>query len=352
MELIYLRYVNEILWMLLKNKFNDRLNNKSQVPKNKSWIIVNESQALRNNSQVTRNEGQLLRNNSLVIRDELHELRNEAHVLRDNDKTKTLDNTIIDKINSKVDLINKIDKILSEVNIKLTNNVKSIYEAMHEVQDEIYNDPWLWLVELNKIKDILDDALNVIWYEIYEKNRISSNIINIDKYNDIDGYVSKLTDVINNEIQLINKIGETINHIRHEINNKTNMVNEIIHKASVMDNDTLHLIDDKLDKIIRQTRKKIKIMLENTITPEAKTEDTIDKTKDTTDNTKDSTDNTKNTIDNSKNIIDNTEDIITLPKTIIEKYKSELDETIKNIDLIYESFACEKFMNKNFDVIS
>ena len=68
--------------------------------------------------------------------------------------------------------------------------------------------------------------------------------------------------MINNEIQLINKIGETINHIRHEINNKTNMVNEIIHKASVMDNDTLHLIDDKLDKIIRQTRKKIKIMLE------------------------------------------------------------------------------------------
>ena len=68
------------------------------------------------------------------------------------------------------------------------------------------------------------------------------------------------------------------------------MVNEIIHKASVMDNDTLHLIDDMLDKIIRETRKKIKIMPENTITPETriitpKTKDTIDKTKDTTDNT-------------------------------------------------------------------
>ena len=43
--------------MLLKNKFNDRLNNKAQVPKNKSWVIrnelhelINESQALRNNS--------------------------------------------------------------------------------------------------------------------------------------------------------------------------------------------------------------------------------------------------------------------------------------------------------------
>ena len=83
-----------------------------------------------------------------------------------------------------------------------------------------------------------------MWYEIYEKKRISSNIINIDKYNDIDRYVSKFTDVITNEIQLINKIGEAINQIRHEINNKTNMVNEIIHKSSVMDNDTLYLIDD------------------------------------------------------------------------------------------------------------
>ena len=158
--------------------------------------------------------------------------------------------------------------------------------------------------------------------------------------------------MISNEIQLINKIGETINHIRYEINNKTNMVNEIIHKASVMGNDSLHLIVDKLDHIIRQTRKKIKSMLENTIAPEAKiitlktkTKDTIDKTKDTTDNTKDSTDNTKNTINN-------TNDTITLPKTIIEKHKSELDETIKNIQIIFESFACEKFMNENFNVRS
>ena len=34
------------------------------------------------------------------------------------------------------------------------------------------------------------------------------------------------------------------------------MVNEIIHKVSVMDNDTQYLIDDKLDQVIRQTRKK------------------------------------------------------------------------------------------------
>ena len=99
----------------------------------------------------------------------------------------------------------------------------------------------------------------MVW-DLWKKNRKSSIIINIDKYNDIDGYVSKLTDVINNKINLINKLGERIGQARCEINNETNMINEIIHKAGVMDNDTLYLIDDKLDKIITQTRKKIKII--------------------------------------------------------------------------------------------
>ena len=112
-----------------------------------------------------RNEIQPLKNNFQVIRDKLHKLENEADILRDNDKN----NITLDKINNKIGLINRIDNILSNVNIKLSNNVKSIYEAMHELQDEIYNNFWLRLVKLNKIKDILDDALNVLWYQIYEK---------------------------------------------------------------------------------------------------------------------------------------------------------------------------------------
>ena len=65
---------------------------------------------------------------------------------------------------------------------------------MYELQDKIYNDPWLKL-----------DVLNVVSKKIYGKNRISSKIINIDKHKDIDGYVSKLRDVINNYIKLIIK---------------------------------------------------------------------------------------------------------------------------------------------------
>ena len=128
--------------------------------RNEAHVIKNNSQALKNNSQITRNEAQALRDNSQII-------RNEAYVLRDNDKTKTIDNTAVDRISNKIGLINKIDNILSNVNIKLPNNVKSIYEAINVLEDEIWDDdPWLRLFELNKIKDILDDALNVIWYEI------------------------------------------------------------------------------------------------------------------------------------------------------------------------------------------
>ena len=58
---------------------------------------------------------------------------------------------------------------------------------------------------------------------------------------------------------MINKIGETLDHVICEINNETSMTDEIIYNASVMDNDTLHLINDKLNEIIRQARKKLKI---------------------------------------------------------------------------------------------
>ena len=133
-----------------------------------------------------------------------------------------------------------------------------IYGAMRELQDEIYSYvSWLRLVELNKIDAIIDEALNVVGNEICGKNRISPEKININKHKDIDGYVSKLTDVINNKIELLNRMDEAIDHVMSEIKNKTNMIDEKIHKVSEMDNDTLHLIDDKLNAIITQSRKKL-----------------------------------------------------------------------------------------------
>ena len=75
-------------------------------------------------------------------------------------------------------------------------------------------------------------------------------MINIDKNKDIDGYVIKLDDVINNKIELLNRVGDLIDHIICWTKNRTNMIDEKIYNISEMDNDTLSLINCKLRKIL------------------------------------------------------------------------------------------------------
>ena len=127
------------------------------------------------------------------------------------------------------------------------------------MKDEIYSDDsWLKLTKLDKIDAIIDEALNVVWNTICVKNRTDPEKIKIDKHKDIDGYVSKLTDVINSKIELVNRICESIDHVMSELKNETNMIDEKIHKVSEIDNDTLHLITDKLNKIISQSIKNVR----------------------------------------------------------------------------------------------
>ena len=130
---------------------------------------------------------------------------------------------------------------------------------MCELQAEIYShDSWLRLVELKMIGAIIDKILNVVWNMICGKNKISPEEIKIDKHKDIDTYVSKLTDVINNKIELVNRMGGVIDHVMNEIKKETNMIDEKIHKVSEIDNDTQHLINDKLKEIMNQSRKNFK----------------------------------------------------------------------------------------------
>ena len=46
-----------------------------------------------------------------------------------------------------------------------------------------------------------------------------------------------------------------IDHVMSEIKYETNMIDEKIRKVSEIDNDTLHLIDDKPNEIITQSKK-------------------------------------------------------------------------------------------------
>ena len=67
-------------------------------------------------------------------------------------------------------MINIIHIGLEKANTEIRNKIKLVDKAMCELKDEIYSDDSrLRLVKLNKIDVILDDAINVVVYEIYRK---------------------------------------------------------------------------------------------------------------------------------------------------------------------------------------
>ena len=134
-------------------------------------------------------------------------------------------NNIKTEINNKKNLINKINIRLSKAKTKVRNNIKSVYKAKCKLQDKRYlNDTWLRLDELNRIDTTFDDTLNIVQYEIYGKNRKSSNIINIDKHKNIGKYVSKLEDIIINNIKLMRATNMRIARAMCNIKNKTNTI--------------------------------------------------------------------------------------------------------------------------------
>ena len=71
---------------------------------------------------------------------------------------------------------------------------------------------------------MLDETLGSIWKMIFLENREKHEKINIDK--DIDGYVSMYSDIINDKLELVNRIGGLLDGIMVEVQNVEDMVRE------------------------------------------------------------------------------------------------------------------------------
>ena len=73
---------------------------------------------------------------------------------------------------------------------------------------------------------MLDEALGSIWKMIFLENREKHEKINIDK--DIDGYVSMYSDIINDKLELVNRIGELLDGIMVEVQNVEDMLERLM----------------------------------------------------------------------------------------------------------------------------
>ena len=96
---------------------------------------------------------------------------------------------------------------------------------------------------MNKINALLDESLDYIWNMIYGKNRKKNEInnIDIDKDKDIDEYVSKYMDIVNDKSELVNKIGELIDGIMIDIDREADN-NIIVKKLKKLKDNILKLI--------------------------------------------------------------------------------------------------------------
>ena len=101
---------------------------------------------------------------------------------------------------------------------------------------------------------LLDEVLDYVWKTLYSKNREKNERININKYKDIDGYVSKYTNIVNDKLELVNRIGEILDCAMIEVQNEVDMINEVKQKESEIDIETLKLMHEALAKILKKWR--------------------------------------------------------------------------------------------------
>ena len=138
----------------------------------------------------------------------------------------------LDKTNELIDQVNLLAKTRND----FSKNFNEICMLMNELQDEIYDDDsWLRLVELNKINVLLDESLDYVRKMIYAENREKHEKISIDKDKDIDGYVSMYTGIINDKLELMNRIGELLDSIMVEVQNIVDMVRETNNDSLIYD---------------------------------------------------------------------------------------------------------------------
>ena len=86
-----------------------------------------------------------------------------------------------------------------ETNKTIKNNDDLVYNTLKKLPNE--SQPKL--IELIRLDTLLNDSINVIWREIYDRNEKVIKKIDIDKIKNVDTFIRKLINVIDNKKQLI-----------------------------------------------------------------------------------------------------------------------------------------------------
>ena len=98
-------------------------------------------------------------------------------------------------LTDKQKLIKKRYKSLLETKKTIKNNIDSVCDTLKKLPKESQSK----LIELIRLDTLLNDSINVIWREIYERDKKGIKRIDINKIKNIDIVIHQLNIVINNK---------------------------------------------------------------------------------------------------------------------------------------------------------
>ena len=112
-----------------------------------------------------------------------------------NNKSPTNDN-IKAHIKDKQKLIKQRFKSLLQTKKTIKNNIELIYSSLKRLPKE----PQPKLIELIRLDTMSNDSINVVWREIYEREKKTFKRIDANKVKNVDDFIDKLINVINNKL--------------------------------------------------------------------------------------------------------------------------------------------------------
>ena len=141
-------------------------------------------------------------------------------------------------------------KSLLEAKKTIRNNIELIYTALKKLPEESCSK----LTELVRLDTVLSDSINVIWREIYERDKKGIKKIDVNKIKNVDGFIHQLRIIINNKIVLLKtSFIVKLNLIISDLKEKSRM-NDVY---NYNDTDKLYMICNDLDKYMKHLKKDI-----------------------------------------------------------------------------------------------
>ena len=150
-------------------------------------------------------------------------LKHGFRMLFDSDSDSEYDSCDKTDNNDNKEIINQLNNFIT-LRKSFLSYINKIEVLRSEIQDDICSDlpllKYARVININELLDeLLDYVLNMIYGENREKNEISN--IDIDMNNDIDRYVSKYINIVNDKSELVNKIKELLGSFMLNIGRET-----------------------------------------------------------------------------------------------------------------------------------